>query len=498
MFSRAPRILVASALLALVACGGGDDGSSSAPVLGKRVVFTANTTGPQVPNEIWVTDTAGTPQSPSMLARITLVGTTRVERPFVSPGGAYLGARVAHYSISTPTDGCPAAMHIFSAATNVVTADYPLGGSACAHELEFSPNGANFALRFAFAGATGANLAAQPTSFFPATMVTVDTNAAVQTGGTVQLSRWSLDGNTIAWTEAGGLYSSPGSGGGSAHLRSTDVPASFVVGQLAAVPYAVYVAPGETRLRITNLDPLAAQSQAYLTNVLGAGDTIGALKLSPDGSLLLYEARIAGAWQLWMVALAAPLTEQRVDTVAPIVTTSQEDSFNGHRTRYAFSPDNTRFAWSGNTGGGVQQVLAAAVATPANATILTPATERVYRDFFWSDADTLVYGEWGFGTGFSTGIHARTVSLNAPLSTAALWSASVGDSDRTYDSMSLCGDGTVVYMTSNIIASTAGDSWRFSGLYAVDPNAPASLRQITPVYGNFNTSPYGVSAFDCE
>lgn len=459
-----------------------------------RVVYTANTVNPGRPTELWVTDTGGNAQSIAMVAGTVGGSTTRLDQPFVSAGDGYLGARFADYN--NTGDGCPASMTIIASAAGTVSSGFPLTGSACVHELEFDPTGTALAMRFKFAGASGANLATTTTSAFPSTIFTVDTNAGVQTGGTVQRFRWSIDGSTPTWTEAGGLYSSPGSGAGStANLRSTDVPADHQVGQIAGVPHAVYVAPGETRFRITGMSPFAPQNQAYLTNALAGGDTLGAFTLSPDGSLMLYEAQISGAWQLWLVSLAAPLAEQRVDAAAPLIASSLANS----RTRFAFNTDNTRFVWSGDVGGGSVRLNTATVAAPTVATVLTPATEVPYYWLMWSDPTTVVYAEWNFGLpGPLTPHSLRTVSVSAPLATVPLFSASVAESDNYLFGVEMCSDGTIVYGTSQTIFDTNGNGWRFSGLFAVHPANPGGLRAITPWYGNLGNGIFGVSEIDCE
>jgi hypothetical protein len=495
------RVGLGFVVAALAACGG-DSGSSTTPpppVVGKRVVYTANTVDPGAPTELWVTDTAGNAQSPTRIAGTLGGTTTRIDRPFVSAGGDYLGARFAPYGAGAA--GCPASMTIFNTATGVATIGYPLSDGACLHELEFNPPGNAFGMRFSFAGASGPNFATTTTSHFPTTIFTQDTTSGVQTGGTVQRFRWTLDGNTPTWTEASGLYSSMSSGPGSIlSLRSADVPPDYRVGQIAGLPYAVYVAPGETRFRITNLVPFTAQSQAYLTNALAGGDALGAFELSPDGAHMLYEVRISGVWQLWLVSLAAPLGEQRVDAAAPLIGASRATEPSGSdRAMYEFNTDSTRFAWSGDVGGGSLRLNTATVAAPTVATILTPNTEGPFVQLFWSDPNTVVYGDFNFGLPGPLRPHSlRTVSIGAPLTTVPLYDASVNESDNYLWAADMCSDGTVVYETFNVVFTTGGDSWQFNGLFAVHPSDPGGLRRITPWYGNLGNGVAGVFEFDCE
>lgn len=498
------ELAFAAIVVAALASCGGDDAAPLPPVVGKRVVYTANTQTRSQAMELWVTDTAGSATTPSRVYSHLLGSSSRIDQPFVSPGGAYFGGRDAIESGGTVSSfgviGCPASLRIFTVATGAVNSGYPVSGNACLHELKFNPAGGALAMRFSFAGANGANLATTTTSDFPNTIFTVDTNSHVQTGGTVQRFRWSIDGNVPTWTETSGLYSASGSGFGAATiLRSSDVPVDYQVGQIANIPYAVYVAPGETRFRITNLTPFAAQSQTYLTNALAGGDALGAWSLSPDGAHLLYEVRISGVWQLWLVSLAAPLAEQRVDAAAPLIASSIGTSANAYKTVFGFNPDNTRFVWSGDVGGGSVRLNTATVAAPTVATVLTPATESPYEWLIWSDANTVVYGEWDFGLpGPLHPVSMRTVSISAPLVTVPLFSASVSESDNYVFDVDMCSDGTIVYATSNTVFTTNGDSWTFNGLFAVHPNAPGDLRRITPWYGNFNDGVFGISDFDCE
>jgi hypothetical protein len=494
------KVVGCAGIAMLVACGGSDSGGGSLPpppVVGKRVVFTANTFDESLLNELWVTHTNGTANTPTRVAHFPGIS-VRLDQPFVAPGGAYYGARRAAYG--NAVTGCPASMHIFATANSTVNTDYPIGGSACLHELGFNAAGNALAMRFSFAGASGANLATTTVSAFPNTIYTVDTNALVQTGGTVQQFKYSPDGNYPVWTEATGLYSTLGSGaGGTANLRSADTPAAFEVGQIAGVPYAVYIAPGETRFRITNLVPLAAQSQSYLTNALAGGDTLGAWKLSPDGAHLLYEAQVSGAWQLRLVSLTAPLAEQRVDGSAPLIASSIGNTAGSSETVFAFNTDGTRFAWSGDVGGSSVRLNSATVAAPTIGTVLTPADQGLFYYLDWSDPTTLVYAEWNFGMpGPLRPVGLFTVSVNSPQITAPLYNASVPDSSHYLGTFDICDDGTVVYSTRRLFYSTDGDTWVFNGLFAVHPATPGALRAITPYYGDFFNQVTGIGEFDCE
>lgn len=485
----------------VAACGGGDSAAPIPPaVVGKRVVFVANTREPypEPAGELWVTDTAGTEGSPELMYALATSSTLQLDAPFITNGGDWFGVRQPSGTLFAPA--CPASMYIVETTSGVPT-QFLSDPGTCVHEFAFTPIANEMAMRLSLPGGTGAKFAGTTVDAFPNSIYAMD-SVPGGNSGTVARFAFTHDGEYPVWTEASGLYSSPAFGIGSGpNQRSSDVPSSFAMGRIGAVHYAVYVAPGTTRFRITNMTPSVAvpQSQAFLTNALpGGGDAIGAYAVSPDGAHLLYEAQIGGDWQLWLVPLAAPLTEVQVDATAPYPTSSQTVSTLGSRSRFAFNTNGGRFAWVGDAGASDLRVYAADVSAPTTATALTPAGLFPYQFLAWADTTTVVFGENAVSSGGGYETDLRVVSVLSPLTTDLITpSPFAGDEAMGAIAMDVCSDGTVVYLTYQAIGGT-GPSWQYTTLRAADPANPTGQHKITPTYGSMNSPVAGITAFTCD
>ncbi len=412
------RATGAALLAALVFACGSDDGAVTVPpALGMRVIYIADSADAPGRFQAYAADTGSTTQQVTKISRHVDADEV-LSDPIMSLDERYLGVRVAdavgcraRYEFVDTTDGQP---------MNTLR-----GSDHCGHRLEFNPAGGNLALRVTLFGETGPRLVLADTP-------DANTVFSIDTDGTVSRFHFAGSGATIAWTEAGGLFSSTTATVGSfGQFRSADTPTAFAVTFDGA--NAVYVAPGETRFRRAVITPGAPLSETYLTAALALGDTLGEYALSPDGTQLLYVAVIGGDPQLWLVPLAAPLTEQRVDS-APFPTAGPS------QPKFAWNTDGTRFAWFGDAGGSDFRVYNATLAAPTTAVVLTPTGQTPYALLAWSNASTVVYDSYDIGFGLST---LRSVAVGTPLTTVAL--SPVATLAPGVDALVVCGDGTLVY-----------------------------------------------------
>ncbi len=448
------RATGAALLAALVfACGSDDAAVTVPPAIGMRVVYLADSADAPGRFQAYAADTGSTSAMVTKISRHVDADEVMSD-PIMSLDERYLGARVADAT------GCRA-RYEFVDTTTGLPMNTLRGNDHCGHRLEFNPAGGNLALRVTLFGETGPRLVLADTPDAN-TVFSIDTGI---TGGTVADYRFSGDGSRIAWTEAGGLFSSTTFTVGSfGQIRSVDTPAAFAVTFDGA--NAVYVAPGETRLRRTVITPGAGLSETYLTAALGVGDTLGEYALSPDGTQLLYIAVIGGDPQLWLVPLAAPLTEQRVDT-APFPTAGPS------LPRFAWNSDGTRFAWFGDAGGNDIRVHGATLAAPTTAVVLTPAGQVPFDLIGWRDATIVVYDSYDIGFGLST---LRSVAVGVPLTTVAL--SPIGVIAPGVDAFVVCGDGTLVYR----YRGDPGAIGAFDALYSAQAMDANSVQRITPQY----------------
>lgn len=446
------RIAGAALLAAAVFACGTDDGAVTVPpALGMRVIYIADSADAPGRFQAYAADTGSTTQQVTKISRHVDADEV-LSDPIMSLDERYLGVRVAD------AVGCRA-RYEFVDTTTGLPMNTLRGNDHCGHRLEFNPAGGNLALRVTLLGETGPRLVLADTPDAD-TVFSIDTGI---TGGTVADYRFSGDGSRIAWAEAGGLFSSTTFTVGSfGQFRSTDTPTAFAVTFDGA--NAVYVAPGETRFRRTVITPGAALSETYLTAAMAIGDTLGDYALSPDGTQLLYVAVIGGDPQLWLVPLAAPLTEQRVDS-APFPTAGPS------QPKFAWNTDGTRFAWFGDAGGSDFRVYGATLAAPTTAVVLTPTGQAPYALLAWSNASTVVYDSYDIGFGLST---LRSVAVGTPLTTVAL--SPVATLAPGVDALVVCGDGTLVYRYTDqppLMALTMA-------LYRATALDANSVQRITP------------------
>ncbi len=447
-------------LCAIAACGGGDsDSVALLPPIGKRVIYIADTNGSDNSfsgDEVWVADTGSTTQS---VKRIDggLTVAQYADYPFVIGSGsaAHLGFRV----VGDELDNCPSRL-VLVPTTGGARVRYDLG---CMHEVESASTTGMFAIR----ATIGDSPSALPTIF---TAQTSNSTTVFQVGPvpaipptTVNSFHISSDGSTLAYLADDGLWAAPMATVGVVSVQvNTDLPLSMLLTPNGSA--AIYVKPGETQYRLV---PLNGGAPTLLTNALGGGDSLDDIaKLSPDGTQLLYVAAIGGERQLWLVALGAPLGEQRVDSAASLLIQNA--------SRFAFSPDSARFVWTGDPtglpfviGASDGRLFGATVAAPTTTIALTPsATEEVRSELLWTDSDTIAYVSIGLDLPLPSAATAlRTVRFSAPQATVVL----SPDEAAGYNlpKFVACGDGTLVYQLTKIV----------NGVYETQ------LRRVTPMDG---------------
>lgn len=469
--------LVVGAAVALASCGGDEPKRIEVPTTsGNRIVFAfANDAAAPERESLYVGDDVSPVPMPVFLQRYA--ADERVVATTISPDGRFLGAIVRGEGAP-----CPATLRLIDANDGLVTRF--VRGTDCLRDVAWNAPGTYLAMRYTPAGASGTSLAVGSVPGFESSMYIVSTGMP----GTSDVSRFAFagDGLSIAWTEDTGLYVADGLEGAlipsTGQQRSSDAPDDFAVGPDGS--FAVHPSPDGSRFRVTSLVFGAPQSTTDLTAALAPGDSLGEFALSPAGTHLLYRATIAGQEQLWLVALSAPLGEQRVDAAAPIVAAGASDGFG-------FNTAGTRFAWIGDDGSPGPRVYAALVATPNAAVALTPSAESVATRLAWTGVDALVYDT---DEGPAGGNLLRSVSAAAPLATVTLSDPSLPVPG--VDALALCSDGTVVFRVSNRTGLVDPDAMPLdTALYAAQALQAASVRLVA--FSSASPS-RGIGAFSCQ
>lgn len=467
----------ASLVIALASCGGDDPAPLDVPAAsGMRVVYAAATNASDPDRESLFAADTGAPLTGNTRL-FQLAADARASFATVSLDGRYYGALIQSDGTSCPT------------VLKLVDQDDGetwkfMGDQDCVHSIRWGATGTAVALNYTPKNASSASLAIGSVPGFESALATVSTQMpSMSSGGAYAFSG---DGQVIAWAEDSGLFVSDDFVGGQfpsvANARSADSPGGIRVS--ADGTFAVYRAPGEMRFRVTDLTYGAPQSSSYLTAALAPGDTLTAFVLSPNDTHLLYSATVGGQDQLWLVALTAPLTEQRVDGTA-------SGDLGLGSILFAFNSTGTRFAWIGTDGNPVYRVFQATVAAPTTTVALTPTTQNVAAQLAWTGADTLVYTTY---EAVNIGDVLRSVMVTAPLATVALsnTAARVPGVDR----LTVCSDGTVVYQLHDRAGLAVPEAPSTStALYAAVPMVAASG---TLLAGPIMTPARGIGVFACE
>lgn len=439
---------------AVVACGG-DSGVVVIPApIGHLVVFTADTDWSNTRNaadEVWVADTGSATKTIIRIDRGVAAG-DHISRPFAVGATGHLGYWVTNQTTFNdelrvlPRNGGATQTYLqdiyyyFKSRVNST-------GQRLAVLNELNPTGPVFKVRLTDPQFT--------------TIVDVNEGRAINI-------EFSGDGNVLYWQDrdANGTYSvisADVSGPLTTINRLTATQSIGLNNNYEMLPNrdgsaVVYSRVGFDGLWIAARD---GSSDIRLTTQLTGGDVVFHAEMSPGGNFVLYSLNPSGPVQsqLWFAPLAAPLSEQRVDSA------SVPNPWLGQGyVPYAISPDGARFAWVGDTGSGPQIFVANSVAPTVSAPI-TPSSYRVDQ-LSWIDATTIVYR--------SDGVQLHTVSVNAPL---VVVPHGAGGINSIYTQYTTCSDGTLVYSVQDGFWYNPGN---VAKLMKATPLVPNSEVEIAP------------------